>query len=55
MLKRLFVIAALIAGDVQMAFLPQATGQAAIQGGMDWDTGAGFHFGFWGSKPLDFI
>ena len=22
----------------------------AIQGGMDWDTGAGFHFGFWGSS-----
>ena len=27
------MITAMIAGDVQMAFLPQATGQAAIQGG----------------------
>jgi tripartite-type tricarboxylate transporter receptor subunit TctC len=27
------MITALIAGDVQMAFLPQATGQAAVQGG----------------------
>ncbi|MHB1207641.1 MAG: TorF family putative porin [Rhodospirillaceae bacterium] len=28
----------------------QSWNNPAIQGGMDWDTGAGFHFGFWGSS-----
>lgn len=28
----------------------QTTNNAAVQGGLDWDTGAGFHFGTWASS-----
>ena len=30
--------------------LSQSNNGPAVQGGLDWDTGAGFHFGAWGSS-----
>ena len=39
-----------LTSDYVFRGLSQSWNGPAIQGGMDWDTGAGFHFGFWGSS-----
>ena len=36
--------------DYMFRGISQTTNNAAIQGGLEWDTGAGFHFGAWGSS-----
>ena len=39
-----------LTSDYVFRGLSQSWNGPAIQGGMDWDTGAGFHFGLWGSS-----
>ena len=39
-----------IVSDYVFRGVTQTTGNAAVQGGLDWDTGAGFHFGTWASS-----
>ena len=39
-----------LTSDYVFRGLSQTWNGPAIQGGMDWDTGTGFHFGFWGSS-----
>ena len=39
-----------IVSDYVFRGVTQTTNNAAIQGGLDWDTGAGFHFGTWASS-----
>ena len=39
-----------LTSDYVFRGLSQSWNNPAIQGGMDWDTGAGFHFGLWGSS-----
>ena len=38
-----------IATDYMFRGISQSFNNAVVQGGLDWDTGAGFHFGTWGS------
>jgi uncharacterized protein (TIGR02001 family) len=42
-----------IVSDYQWRFLTQSNEDIALQGGLDWDTGAGFTFGAWASS-VDF-
>ena len=42
-----------LTSDYVFRGISQTNNNVAVQGGMDWDTGAGFHFGLWGSN-LDF-
>ncbi len=42
-----------ITSDYVFRGISQTNNEIAVQGGLDWDTGAGFHFGVWGST-LDF-
>ena len=39
-----------LTSDYVFRGISQSFNGVAIQGGMDWDTGAGFHFGVWGSS-----
>jgi len=39
-----------IVSDYIFRGVSQTTNNAAIQGGLDWDTGMGFHFGVWASS-----
>lgn len=39
-----------IVTDYVFRGITQASNQAAVQGGLDWDTGTGFHFGTWASS-----
>ncbi len=39
-----------LVNDYVFRGISQTGNEAAIQGGLDWDTGAGFHFGVWGSS-----
>jgi len=39
-----------IVSDYMFRGISQTTNNAAVQGGLDWDTGAGFHFGTWASS-----
>ena len=39
-----------LTSDYVFRGISQSFNHPAVQGGMDWDTGAGFHFGTWGSS-----
>lgn len=39
-----------LTSDYVFRGLSQSWNNPAVQGGVDWDTGAGFHFGLWGSS-----
>ena len=39
-----------LVSDYMFRGVSQTSNNAAVQGGLDWDTGAGFHFGTWGSS-----
>ena len=39
-----------LTSDYVFRGVSQSFNHVAVQGGMDWDTGAGFHFGTWGSS-----
>ena len=39
-----------LVSDYVFRGVSQTSNEVAVQGGFDWDTGAGFHFGVWGSS-----
>ncbi|MGE0282205.1 MAG: TorF family putative porin [Rhodospirillaceae bacterium] len=45
-----FTANAAITSDYVFRGISQSNNNVAIQGGLDWDTGAGFHFGAWASS-----